>query len=91
MDVLRSLQARRPRPRGTPGPGAAGPLMSWIGDERIAVSGVPPPRVVAGLAGQGVTHVVSCRPRALVRWRGDLAAERAASGCAGTTPSGRRL
>jgi hypothetical protein len=80
MDVLRSLQARRPRPRGTPGPGAAGPLMSWIGDERIAISGVPPPRAVAGLAGQGVTHVVNCRPRALVRWRGDLAAEQAAFG-----------
>jgi protein-tyrosine phosphatase len=27
-----------------------------------------------------VTHVVNCRPRALVRWRGDLAAERAAFG-----------
>jgi protein-tyrosine phosphatase len=80
MDVLRSLQARRPRPRGTPGPGAADPLMSWIGDERIAISGVPPPRAVAGLAGQGVTHVVNCRPRALARWRGDLAAERAAFG-----------
>lgn len=80
MDVLRSLQARRPRPRGAPGPGAAGPLMSWIGDERIAISGVPPPRAVAGLAGQGVTHVVNCRPRALARWRGDLAAERAAFG-----------
>jgi protein-tyrosine phosphatase len=78
MDVLRSLQARRPRRRGTPGPGAAGPLMSWIGDERIAISGVPPPWAVAGLAGQGVTHVVNCRPRALARWRGDLAAERAA-------------
>jgi len=54
--------------------------MSWIGDERIAISGVLPPRAIAGLAGQGVTHVVNCRPRALVRWRGDLAAERAAFG-----------
>jgi protein tyrosine phosphatase (PTP) superfamily phosphohydrolase (DUF442 family) len=80
MDVLRSLQARGPGPRGGPGPGAAGRLMSWIGDERIAISGVPPPRAVAGLAGRGVTHVVNCRPRGLVRWRGDLAAERAALG-----------
>ena len=80
MDVLRSLRARRARPRGVPGPGAADPLISWIGDERIAISGVPSPRAVAGLAGQGVTHVVNCRPRALVRWRGDLAAERAAFG-----------
>ena len=36
--------------------------------------------MVAGLAGQGVTHVVNCRPPALVRWSGDLAAERAAFG-----------
>jgi protein-tyrosine phosphatase len=35
---------------------------------------------VAQLAGQGVTHVVNCRPRAPVRWYGDLAAERAAFG-----------
>jgi hypothetical protein len=78
MDVLRSLRARRPCPRGTPGPGAVGPLMSWIGDVRIAISGAPPPRAVAGLPGQGVTHVVNCRARA--RWRGELAAERAAFG-----------
>jgi protein-tyrosine phosphatase len=35
---------------------------------------------VAQLAEQGVTHVVNCRPRAQVRWSGDLAAERAAFG-----------
>ena len=59
---------------------AAGPALSWIGDERIAISAVPPVRTVAGLAEQGVTHVVNCRPRAQVRWSGDLAAERAAFG-----------
>jgi protein-tyrosine phosphatase len=59
---------------------AAGPALSWIGDERIAISAVPPVRTVAGLAEQGVTHVVNCRPRAQVRWWGDLAAERAAFG-----------
>jgi hypothetical protein len=48
--------------------------------ERIAISGVPSPRAVAHLAGQGVTHVVNCRPWAPVRWSGDLAAERAAFG-----------
>jgi len=80
MAVLRSGRAGRPRPRGAPGPGAAGPALSWIGDERIAISGVPSARAVAGLAGQGVTHVVNCRPRAQVRLRGDLAAERAAFG-----------
>jgi len=80
MGVLRSVRAGLPRPRGVPGPYAAGPALSWIGDERIAISGVPSALMVAGLARQGVTHVVNCRPRALVRWSGDLAAERAAFG-----------
>jgi hypothetical protein len=52
MDVLWSARARRTRPRGVPGPGAAGPALSWIGDERIAVSGVPPARTVACLLGR---------------------------------------
>jgi protein-tyrosine phosphatase len=78
MDELRSLNAGRPRPRGMPGSRAPWPALSWLGDERIAISGVPPARMVAGLAEQGVTHVVNCRPRAQVRWWGDLAAERAA-------------
>jgi len=80
MDVLRSVRVRRPRPGGMPEPGAAGPLLSWIRDERIAISGVPSAGTVAGLAEQGVTHVVNCRPRVQVRWSGDLAAERAAFG-----------
>ena len=80
MDVLWSLRARGPRPRGKPGPDAASPALTWIGDERIAISGVPSARTVARLAEQGVTHVVNCRPRAQVRWSGDLAAERAAFG-----------
>jgi protein-tyrosine phosphatase len=80
MDVLRSLRAGRPRPLAVPGPDAAGPALTWIGDERIAISGVPSARTVARLAEQGVTHVVNCRPRAQVRWSGDLAAERAAFG-----------
>jgi protein-tyrosine phosphatase len=80
MGVLGSLGAGLPRPRGVPGPGAAGPKLSWIGDERIAVSGVPSARSVARLAEQGVTHVVNCRPHLQVRWWGDLAAERAAFG-----------
>jgi protein-tyrosine phosphatase len=80
MDVLRSVRAYRPRPRGVPGPDAARPLLTWIGDERIAISGVPSLPTVPCLAEQGVTHVVNCRPRAQVRWFGDLAAERAAFG-----------
>ncbi len=80
MDVLRSVRAGRLRPRGAPGPDAASPALNWIGDERIALSGVPPAAAVAGLAAHGVTHVVNCRPRADVWWAGDLAAERAAFG-----------
>src|SRR5215468_9743770 len=80
MGMLRGVRAGRPRPREAPGPAAASPALSWIGDERIAISGVPPAGALAGLAEQGVTHVVNCRPRAQVRWRGDLAAERAAFG-----------
>ena len=75
MDVLRSVRIRWPRPRGMPGPDAASPAVSWIGDERIAISGVPPARTVACLAEQG-----NCRPRTQVRWSGDLAAERAVFG-----------
>ncbi|MGH3180220.1 MAG: group II intron maturase-specific domain-containing protein [Streptosporangiaceae bacterium] len=80
MGLLRGVRARRPRPRRVPGPDAAGAGLSWIGGERIAISGVPSPQAVADLAGQGVTHVVNCRPRAPVWWFGDLAAERAAFG-----------
>ena len=65
MDVRRSVRVRRPRPRG-PGTGAAGALLSWIGDERIAISGVPSAQTVADLAEQGVTHVVNCRLRVLI-------------------------
>jgi protein-tyrosine phosphatase len=80
MDLLPGLRAGWLRPRGVPGPGAASVALSWIGDERIAISGVPSPQAVERLAEQGVTHVVNCRPRAQVRWYRDLAAERAAFG-----------
>ena len=80
MGVLRSVRAGQWRPREVAGPAAAGLSLSWIGDERIAVSGVPSAQMVARLAEQGVTHVVNCRPRAQVRWSGDLAAERAVLG-----------
>jgi len=80
MNLLLGLRAGRPRPGGMPGPDAASAALSWIGDERIAISGVPSLQAVAHLAEQGVTHVVNCRPRLQVRWDGDLAAERAAFG-----------
>ena len=80
MEVLRSVRTRWPRPRRAPGPDVTGPALSWIRDERIAISGVPSAWAVARLAEQGVTHVVNCRPRAQVRRYGDLAAEQAAFG-----------
>jgi protein-tyrosine phosphatase len=55
-------------------------VLSWVGGERIAISGLPPRGTVPGLAGQGVTHVVNCRARPQVRLSGDLTAERAAFG-----------
>jgi protein-tyrosine phosphatase len=80
MEVPRNVRAPWLRSRGASGPVAADPTLSWIGDERIAISGVPSARAVARLAEQGVTHVVNCRPRAQVRRCGDLAAEQAAFG-----------
>ena len=58
------------------------PLLSWIGQEPIAIGSVPPAGSVADLAGQGVTHVVNCRTHGQVWLRGDLAAERAVFGVA---------
>jgi protein-tyrosine phosphatase len=77
---VRAARSRfgRPWPRRRSDP--AGPMLSWVGDERIAISAVPRPAAVAGLAEQGVTHVVNCRPRLDVWWGGDLAAERAVFG-----------
>ena len=80
MDLLRGLRAGRPRPRRVPGPAAAVVALNWLGEERIAIGGVPSLQAVAHLAEQGVTHVVNCRPRTQVRWSGDLAAERDAFG-----------
>ena len=55
-------------------------MLSWVGGERIAISGLPRRGSVPGLADQGVTHVVNCRARPQVRLSGDLTAERAAFG-----------
>src|SRR5215469_14048211 len=54
--------------------------LSWVGGERIAISGMPLRRSVARLAEQGVTHVVNCRARPQVKLSGDLTAERVAFG-----------
>jgi protein-tyrosine phosphatase len=53
-------------------------VLSWVSGERIAISGMPPRHTVAGLAEQGVTHVVNCRARSQVKLSGDLAAEQEA-------------
>src|ERR1700744_5957564 len=79
MHVLRSVRTGGLRLRTMAGPGGR-PVLNWIGDERIAVSGVPSALVLADLSEQSVTHVVNCRPRLDVWWTGDLAAERAAFG-----------
>ncbi len=55
-------------------------VLSWVGADRIAISGLPPRGGVPRLADQGVTHVVNCRARPQVMLSGDLAAERAAFG-----------
>jgi protein-tyrosine phosphatase len=53
-------------------------VLSWVGGERIAISGMPARHAVSRLADQGVTHVVNCRARSQVKMSGDLAAEREA-------------
>jgi protein-tyrosine phosphatase len=53
-------------------------VLSWLGGERIAISGMPTRGKVPGLADQGVTHVVNCRARSQVKLSGDLSAELAA-------------
>lgn len=50
--------------------------LSWIGQERIAVGGLPTGRSVLLLGGQGITHVVNCRARAQTWLTQDLAVER---------------
>ena len=89
MHVLRSVRTGGLRLRGmglrgmglrpAAGPGAR-PVLNWVGDERVAISGVPSAVMLADLAEQGVTHVVNCRPRLDGWWTGDLAAEQAAFG-----------
>lgn len=49
---------------------------SWIGDERIAVGGVPVGDGVWRLPEEGVTHVVNCRAPLQTRISQDLWAER---------------
>jgi protein-tyrosine phosphatase len=49
---------------------------SWIGDERIAIGGVPVGDAVWRLPEEGITHVVNCRAPLQARISQDLWAER---------------
>ena len=53
MNVLRNVRAGWSYAHEAPGPDAAGPALSSIGDERIAISGVPSAAAVARLAEPG--------------------------------------
>lgn len=54
--------------------------LTWVADERVAVSNLPPRRSLAWLAEQGVTHVVNCRAMVQTLVTRDLVAERAVFG-----------
>ena len=54
--------------------------LSWIGDERIAVGGLPTALSLPALIGADITHVVNCRARAQTWFSQDLAVERAIFG-----------
>lgn len=58
------------------GPRAGCVGYSWIGDERIAIGGVPVGDAVWRLPEDGITHVVNCRARLQGRISQDLWAER---------------
>jgi protein-tyrosine phosphatase len=62
------------------GPNALSKPLSWIGDERIAVGGLPTALTLPALVGAGITHVVNCRARAQTWFHQDLAVERAIFG-----------
>jgi protein tyrosine phosphatase (PTP) superfamily phosphohydrolase (DUF442 family) len=58
------------------GPSPGNGWLSWIGDQRIAVGGVPTAESLTRMAAEGVTHVVNCRFRAQTWLSQDLAMER---------------
>ncbi len=62
------------------GPRAGCVGYSWIGDERIAIGGVPVGAAVWRLREEGITHVVNCRAGLQHRISQDLWAERRALG-----------
>jgi protein-tyrosine phosphatase len=62
------------------GPSHTTTVLSWIGEERIAIGNLPTASSLATLVGRGVTHVVNCRARAQTLISQDLFVERALFG-----------
>jgi protein-tyrosine phosphatase len=58
------------------GPSSSTTLLSWIGDERIAIGHLPTGATLPTLPGLGVTHVVNCRSHSQTWFSQDLAVER---------------
>jgi protein-tyrosine phosphatase len=62
------------------GPSRATTALSWVGDERLAIGGIPTAATLVRLRAEGVTHVVNCRSTAQTWVSQDLAVERALFG-----------
>ena len=62
------------------GPSPRNAEPTWIGDERIAVGGLPTATTLPALAQNSITHVVNCRSAAQTWVSQDLAVERALLG-----------
>lgn len=62
------------------GPSRNTTLLSWIGDERVAIGNLPTSQTLPELPEHGVTHVINCRSTVQTWISQDLAAERALLG-----------
>lgn len=58
------------------GPSRRTTPLSWVGDERLAIGGIPTAATLVRLREEGVTHVVNCRSTAQTWVSQDLAVER---------------
>ena len=62
------------------GPNPRNTSLSWIGDQRLAVSCLPTAATLPTLTDNGITHIVNCRSVAQTWISQDLAVERALLG-----------
>lgn len=62
------------------GPSPQNTVLSWIGDERIAVGSLPTAATLPALTENGISHIVNCRSVAQTWISQDLAVERALLG-----------